>query len=374
MTVGTDHGPPLVTNASYRAAINALPHVHGQGDGIKSFVGLSLLLTSTEYPIALVDEPEAFLHPPQARLLGRTLTSAAATTNTQLIVATHSLDILRGMLEADLEHLTVVRLTRVEAYNRASVLAPERVRSLWSDPLLRFTNVLDGVFHRGVVICEADGDARFYDATLSAAQKSAGESEHGLQFTHCGGKARVNVVARALDALDVPVRVVCDIDVLREENPLRAIVEQLGGLWADIEPDWRVVKSAVDSQARGNPSVESVRGEILRLFDETTEPRLTETLQRRVREVTKADDGWSFLKRAGFLGLPKGDAAAAMSRLDSQLRGVGLYIPPVGELEGWAPELGGHGPTWVIRAIEQGIHSKEGPAAEFVRAIAMSFE
>ena len=70
------------------------------------------------------------------------------------------------------------------------------------------------------------------------------------------------VVVDALRALDVPVRAICDIDVLRDEQPLRRIIEALGAEWDTVEPDWRVVKSTLDSQPRQNPSLEAVRDEL----------------------------------------------------------------------------------------------------------------
>jgi len=370
--LAADCGPERVTNTAYRRAINQLPQVQNQGDGIKSFVGLTLLLTSAEYPLVLIDEPEAFLHPPQARLLGRTLARAAKRAGTQLLIATRSLDVLRGVLEADQAEVTVVRLRREGPINHASVLPPDKVRSLWDDPLIRFSNALDGVFHRGVVVCEADGDARLYDASLQSAKARQHESEHGLLFTHCGGKARVPTVIDALSALDVPVRAVCDIDVLREQGLLRRLIEALGGQWADVERDWRIVKSNVDGIRRQNPTLAEVRAGIAGVLDESEEVRLTEHLSRRIRDLIKADDGWTALKAAGFAATPPGDATAAIHRLDTQLRTLGLFVPPVGELEGWDREVGGHGPPWVVEAMRNGIHQQQGALADFVTSIAAS--
>ena len=50
-----------------------MPRLDQQGDGMKSFMGLLLNIVASAYPVVLVDEPEAFLHPPQARLIGRML-------------------------------------------------------------------------------------------------------------------------------------------------------------------------------------------------------------------------------------------------------------------------------------------------------------
>ena len=42
-----------------------------------SFMGLMVAVITANFPLIIVDEPEAFLHPPQARLLGRKLATNA---------------------------------------------------------------------------------------------------------------------------------------------------------------------------------------------------------------------------------------------------------------------------------------------------------
>ena len=57
----------------YLEALRQMPRLDQQGDGMKSLMGLLLNIVASAYPVVLVDEPEAFLHPPQARLIGRML-------------------------------------------------------------------------------------------------------------------------------------------------------------------------------------------------------------------------------------------------------------------------------------------------------------
>jgi AAA domain, putative AbiEii toxin, Type IV TA system len=49
----------------YSDALLALPTLDDQGDGMKSFIGLVLTVIAGSSQILLVDEPEAFLHPPR---------------------------------------------------------------------------------------------------------------------------------------------------------------------------------------------------------------------------------------------------------------------------------------------------------------------
>ena len=69
-----------------------------EGDGMRSFASVVLhLLAPTTPSILLLDEPEAFLHPPQAQLLGQIIATERPP-RAQLIVATHSPDVLRGLI------------------------------------------------------------------------------------------------------------------------------------------------------------------------------------------------------------------------------------------------------------------------------------
>jgi ABC-type cobalamin/Fe3+-siderophores transport system ATPase subunit len=365
-----DVGLPLITNETYRDAINDLPQITQQGDGLRAYVGIVLLLAATDYLGVMLDEPEAFLHPPQERALGRRIAKQARQARSQVIIATHSLDILLGVLSDETVPVTVVRLRREKQVhaeiNHAAVLEPADVRTLWSDPIIRFSNALDGIFHRGVVICEGDADARFYDATLQSVRARAKRGEHELLFLHCGGKHRIHTMARALRGIDVPARVICDIDVLREEQPLRNVVEALGGAWDQVASDWAIVRSDVDSGSGIRPRVSDVKEGLDTLLSATEESRITPHLEKEVRSLVRTEDSWQTIKNGGAAALPAGNAAQAWGRLDVSLRSYGLFVVPVGTLERWNTEQGGHGPRWVVPMLEAGFQASEGPHATFV--------
>ena len=63
----------IATQDDYYNQISALPKLQDQGDGMRSFASILLDTFTSDYPITLIDEPEAFLHPPQARILGKML-------------------------------------------------------------------------------------------------------------------------------------------------------------------------------------------------------------------------------------------------------------------------------------------------------------
>lgn len=332
---------------SYIERLEKLPTLHTQGDGMRSFAGVLLATSVGRESIVLIDEPEAFLHPPQARLLGTTLVQDR-NKERQLFIATHSTDILRGVLDSESPDVRVIRIRRSGLTNTVRLLSNERIKELWGDPLLRYSNILDGLFHESVVVCEADADCRFYSAILDATM--AGKSEDvrrpDLMFTHCGGKARLLVVIRALREVDVPVRAVADFDVLSEEEPLKSITESLGIDWSEIQPDWRLVKSAVDRKKPdlNTDEVKKEIGELLSAVTTTTFPPKTKT---DIQTVLKRSSPWAHAKLVGKAFVPSGDPSKACERLLSKLRAGGLYVVEVGELEGYVRTEGGHGPKWV---------------------------
>jgi AAA domain, putative AbiEii toxin, Type IV TA system len=365
--------PSLPPSQEYISQMQALPLASEQGDGIRSFIGLMLAINASGFPVLLVDEPEAFLHPPQARLLGRKLVADAAA-DTQVFVATHDRDILQGVLEAPSREVTVIRLVRQGNENLAAVLSPDRMREIWADPLLRYSNVLEGLFHKGVVVSEADSDSRFYSAVLDASRESAQLAPHDLLFTQAGGKQRIPTVVRALTSLSIPVAVTSDFDLLREDQPLREIVELMNGSWADIETDLRMLRSGVDSLGAA-PPVEAVRADLNEILDEADGPRLAREESLRIRAATRLSDGWQQAKRGGLAVLPQGDTATAGTRLLNTLKRWSIFIAPVGELERWEPDIESHGPRWVSSVLQHRRHETPTHGADtFIGEVAGALE
>lgn len=169
--------------------------------------------------------------------------------NRQMFIATHSGDFIRGLLDANTERVRIVRLQREEDINHIKELNSEGIKSVWGDPLLRYSNVLDGLFHEKVAICESDSDCRFYSAILDAVYENEKESpKPDLMFTHCGGKDRLPIVIQSLERLGVPVVAIADFDVLNNENPLKEIFESLGGNWGEVASAWKLVKISIEQK------------------------------------------------------------------------------------------------------------------------------
>ena len=214
---------------------------------MRSFANVILHLLAPITPsILMLDEPEAFLHPPQAKLLGK-LIAKERTAQTQLFIATHSPDVLNGLLNIAPESLHVLRIQRKGGINHIKELDKERAKAISSDPLMKYSSVMSGVFHERVIICESDADCMFYSSLLDI-PKVHGDRQPDVLFVHANGKHRMATLAKALTELNVPVDIIADIDILKEDKVVKEIIETLGGNWCEIEPKLKVVRSSIEDK------------------------------------------------------------------------------------------------------------------------------
>lgn len=354
---------------SYQKELEKLDLLHEQGDGMRSFVGV-LLNTFVSYrSLIFIDEPEAFLHPPQARLLGKMLVKDLPK-GIQLLLASHSTDFLQGLLESDSSKLKIVRIQRSGNINHVNVLDNIEINSIWGDSLLRHSNVLDGLFHSKVVICESDSDCRFYSAVLSAVFEKSGKLKPDTLFIHCGGKHRLPIVIKALKKLDVPISTICDFDVLNNINPIKQIFEEAGGNWLDIESDWKTVKDSIESK-RPELETEELKIEVSKIFESVTERIIPKEKISEIQKALKKASAWSHAKEIGKLFIPSGQAIQAYERLIGKLKNQGVFVVELGELESFVKSIGNHGPKWVNEVLQKDLINDPElePARKFVEEV-----
>jgi hypothetical protein len=322
-----------------------------QGDGMRSFATVILHMLAPDTPsMLLLDEPEAFLHPPQARLLGEFIAKERPV-QAQLFIATHSPDVLQGLLNAAHGNLRVIRLQRDGAINRVKELDKTRARQLNSDPLMKFSSVLAGVFHQRVVVCESDGDCMFYSSVLDV-PSVRGSQYPDVLFVHAGGKHRMAALAEALRALDVDVDVIADFDALNDEKVLEGLVRALGGNWELVRAEARPLKQAIEERKPWLNAAEVSKGvsEILQSSPVTGE--FPKELRSQIEAVFRKASPWDAIKDAGKAAVPAGQATQHYERLQAICNEFGLWFVPVGEVEGFCKTEGGHGPSWVQHVME----------------------
>ena len=331
----------------YVEAVRNNPLLHEQGDGMKSYAGLLFEAIVAARDVTLIDEPEAFLHPPQMRQLGQTL---ATKVRGQVLAATHSADIMRGFLDGAKGNIRILRIRREGNSNVVREASPEVIRHLWEDPQLKYSNALDGIFHDQTIFCEDDSDCRLMNAVADHIAAKRGQPWGHTAYVPTGGKHRIPDVAAVLRQIGVPVKAVFDIDMLSEENLVKRAVEAFGGDWGDVQVYWERVDAAVRNGVK-RKSIQEIKNSIVTLLKNAEKASLPK--RSDVIGMMKQNRPWYMVKRVGADGIPNGQAQRDYGILKDKLEAVGIYLVPVGEIENFCREIGSHGPEFVRRLLSE---------------------
>ena len=183
-----------------------------QGDGLKSFVSTFLSLNSKDTDILLLDEPEAFLHPPLARQLGEMI-GESCNEETTIFISTHSVEILKGILSKN-QDVNVIRITRsIKDKNSFNILNSKTLETILHTPLLRVSRVLEGIFCEKVVLTEAEADELVYQELIEKLFPNS-----GLFFVHGQNKQTLTSIAELYQEININYEIITDFDVLRVPN------------------------------------------------------------------------------------------------------------------------------------------------------------
>lgn len=331
--------------SKYDEELATYPALFEQGDGMKSFAGILLRLLGDQYSSFFIDEPESFLHPPQARVMGQTI-GGFLNEKQQAFIATHSEAFLQGLLQKCPDRVKIVRVARKGDANSIKVLDNESFRTIWNDSILLYSNVMEGLFHKTVVICESDSDCRFYSMLDNWVKRQDGRYSEAL-FVASYGKQRLKVIVKALRSLNVDYRVICDIDIINDKsNDLKALGEVVGLEWDDalkagyndlvssFSNDTGIKVTSVD--LAWNQVKSECRGGVLKSKDIEI-----------IKVALEKDSRIGNIKHAGREAIPSGKPMNGFNLLDKRLKEKNVFMVPVGELEGFVRDVGGHGPNWV---------------------------
>ena len=279
------------------------------------------------------------------QIIGNTLSDKQ-----QAFISTHSEDIIKGLLEVCPDRLKIVRITRQDDINDFSVLDNQKIKEVFGDPLLKYSNIMSSLFHRTVVLCESDSDCKLYSVIDSYLKQEEGKYSETL-FLHCGGKHRMARTAAALLALNIDVRLIPDIDVMNDETVFKSIVETFGIDWDAINTDYNIIVSNLHS-TKEKINRTDAKNSINQILDAKQGTDLSKKEIEAINNVIRTVSKWQNIKQMGEIAIPAGDATNAYKRLKQVLIDHKIYLVPVGELEGFVKEVGAHGPNWVNDVLE----------------------
>jgi hypothetical protein len=332
----------------YREGLNKTPLLAREGDGVRAYVQLLLDILCGKQPVLMIDEPELFLHPKQAERMGEMLASRAEREHQQIIIATHSNEIVRGAIAAS-TRVSVCRLTRKEDKNHAALLNGEGIKTLWAKPMLRSISSIQAFFYPAVVICEAEADSRFYEAVLRRLEQENLENSTDLYFASGGGKGEIATLIGAYKSLRIKVAAIADIDLLRQKGEFKKAISVLGGDFAQIEDLYDQVANRLGEKAEKGP-IDFV-AEARNITDAIERDGITREHRDKFIALLSDTAKWSTAKKRG-ISMLDGDEREAAESLLSKCKSLGLFLVPWGELECWWP--GGpakNSTNWVERAV-----------------------
>ena len=330
------------------------PSIEIQGDGFRSFVAVVLSLLLSKDKIVLLDEPEAFLHPEQARRLGKWISDHADGFPCQILVATHNSNFLSGLLSGK-QSADIYRLNRDNDTTHFNKITADATQALSTSPILSSQRVLEGVFSRGVVVCESDTDRVIYN--------SVAIHEHSKQeilFIHAHNKQTIKNVVKLLKDASIPTAAIIDIDIFNSEADLSNAISAFD---ADFNLDEILsLREDIASKIEGASEEEialELRQNLIELVDQLNNNEHSLSGARGALNRIRAEStNWAGLKKEGIVSFEKELQTKAQRIIKESLK-VGLYIVPVGELEGWM-QLGVRKNRWVLPALEE-IHNGRCP-------------
>lgn len=327
--------------------LDQYPKAHLQGDGIKSYLGILLYLYYGQFSTLLIDEPESFLHPPQAFQMGRTLGNS---TDKQLFITTHSKELLNGLLQTSSTRLKIIRVERQGKSNKFAQIRPDDLNILNTTTFLKYSDVVDSLFHTRTVLCESDSDCKFYEAMIDRASGRHGASASALLLP-VGGKSRFKDYLKILRRLSIEPTIIPDADILNDPGLLKAFLPECDGTWDDIKKEWNDLDETFKAGYRDVTCV-SAKAEIDALFDECKSPVVTPKLRGKIAAILATDSAWNAVKKYGKAAF-KGNSRHSYDIIEKYLNRRNIFPVPVGELENFIPDVSSHGPDWVNLVFEK---------------------
>lgn len=294
---------------------------HGQAkdiaelsDGIKAFTGIIAAVMSTDYRIMLVDEPEAFLHPPLAKKLGRRLTELASKRQANVLASTHSSDFLMGCIQTG-EKVNIIRLTYKQGVPTARLLSANKIQEMMRDPLLRSTGVLSTLFYEGAIVTEADRDRAFYQEINERLLAFDREGVDNCIFLNGQNWQTIHRIIRPLREMGIPAVAIVDLDTIKNDSPEFGNLLKAAFVPQSLIQAWGVL-----------------RGNVKAIFQQG-----------------------NFDLKKGGISLLSGEDKETAENLLNNLNEYGIFLVLNGEVECWLPQLQvtANKSDWLIEVFEK---------------------
>lgn len=317
-----------------------------QGDGIRSAFAILASLIVNNHSLFLIDEPETFLHPPQARLLAKNIVNLS--NDKQCFISTHNIDFIKGVLEADSSRVKIIKIDRFENKNKFNLVDNNSVAEIANDKNLRYTNILDGLFYDRLVLCENESDCKFYSAILENLDPVKYQN---TLFCAVGGKHQFKKVVPLLKKLNIQYAIIADIDLINNKNDLRQLVNSIEDDCYNKINDYhtRFIEEFEEGMNSQIKTQAVIKTEINEMFN--SEKYMSDDIARRIKESLKYISSFTILKSGGERILPQGECVTLFNKVKEFLNDHNVFIVECGEIERFVSDVKGHGNDWVEKTF-----------------------
>ncbi|MBF7075982.1 ATP-dependent nuclease [Streptococcus sp. HF-100] len=320
--------------------------LHNQGDGIRNAVAVLASIIVNEHSLFLIDEPETFLHPPQARVLGKNIVRLSE--GKQLFISTHNIDFIRGVLEEASSRVKIIKIDRYDNNNTFNLVNNDSISNISSDKNLKYTNILNGLFYNQVVLCENESDCKFYSAILEYEDLTTYQN---TLFCAVGGKEQFKKIVPLLKRLNINYKIIADIDLINNIDSLKQLLNSIESqCYKRIEKQHKQFLENFEREMNSQVKTqERIKTEINEAFDADIymSPKVAERIKTILRDISSL----KLLKSGGKNIIPQGDCMALFNEIKEFLIDYNIFILECGEIERFVPEVSGHGNTWVEKVF-----------------------
>ena len=331
--------------------LETLEDLSEQGDGIRSAVAILSSLIAEEHSIYFMDEPETFLHPPQARVLGNNIVELSE--GKQCFISTHNIDLIKGILEKKSNRVKIVKIDRNGDKNKIDQLRSESIEKISDDKNLKYSNILDGLFYKQVVLCENESDCKFYAAVLENVCQTTYQN---TLFCGVGGKSQFKMVGPLLKDAKINYIVIADLDLIDDKERLKGLVDSIEeNKYDEIKNDHSDFLTLFESEKEITKRKQlEIKKEILEIFDASkSDEYMSEANAKKIKSLLKNVNSLSLLKEEGSKSVPEGDCKNKYKKILETLESLNVYLVECGEIENFIPQIKGHGPKWVEEVFKK---------------------
>lgn len=196
---------------------NSIP-IEYEGDGIRSYIKLIISILIPSNHLIFIDEPEAFLHPPQRRALGSFINKISKTLNKQFFITSHDGDFLRSIISHSENDVNLIRFSYTKGTRYINLFDnnffKNIIKSSYSN--LMTERILNSFSFHKTILCEDESDRLFYE---EACAHYFWDEFQDINFVGLNGKDQAIKLFEKLQTIGLNVAVIVDIDFIID-NPI----------------------------------------------------------------------------------------------------------------------------------------------------------